>query len=268
MTTVFDEIIAGVIEDVSAREAEISYKEMKARSYDCPPPRDAMAALKNVGCSIIAEVKKAAPGHVIAHTIEPTALAAEFEAGGAHMIACQTERRNFKGSLEDMYAVRQAVSVPVMCRDFIIDPYQIHEARYYGADMIPLRVGALTQSRLESLIDRTESLGMTALVEVHTPAEATRAMQASAKVIGINARDLSTMTIDKKIFADIAPGLPQDTIRVALSGVRSSKELLTYASQGADAVVIGEELVRAASPRSFTRALVAAGQHPSCPSRF
>lgn len=267
MTTRFNHILAGVIDDVSAREALVPFKEIKARSLDCEPPRDAHAVLSAHGCAIIAEVKRAEPGRDIALIPNPCDLAVEFEAGGAHMIACQTQRREFKGSLDDMLAVRHSVSVPIMCRDFIVDPYQIHEARCYGADVIPLRVALLDQARLSSLIDRVEALGMVALVEVRTPEEATRAMQARAKVIGVNARDFTTMTLNKQAFAEIAPGLPQSTIKVALSGVRTAEELLTYAANGADAVVIGEELVTAASPRAYTRALVAAGQHPSCPSR-
>lgn len=267
MESIFDQIIEGVIEDVAAREARVSFQEIKARSRDCEPPRDALGALLGPGCGIIAEIKRAAPSGFIADISDPEELAREFEAGGAHLIACQTERRRFHGSLEDMARVRSVVSVPIMIRDFIVDPYQIHEARCYGADVIPLRVAALDQARLESLIDRVESLNMTALVEVRNVEEASRAIEAHARVVGVNARDFTTMTLNRKAFAEIAPGLPSETIRVALSGVRNAKELLSYAANGADAVVIGEELVRAASPRAFTRALVAAGQHPSCPSR-
>ncbi|MFI5504095.1 indole-3-glycerol phosphate synthase TrpC [Corynebacterium kutscheri] len=267
-TTIFDQIIAGVIEDVAAREAVVPFQEIKARSRDMPAPRDAMASLLMPGCSIIAELKRSAPdiGH-IADIDEPTILATAYETGGAHMIACHTERRRFAGSLEEMAQVSAATTVPIMCRDFIVDPYQIHEARCFGADVIPLRVAALEQPRLEALIDRVESLGMTALVEVRNVAEAYRAMAARAQVIGINARDFSTMTLNKEVFGEIAPGLPSETIKVALSGVRTARELIEYASSGADAVVIGEQLVRAQSPREFTAALVAAGQHPSCPRR-
>lgn len=268
MVTVFDEIIAGVVEDVAAREAQVSFQDIKAQSRLCAPPRDACGALLASGCGIIAEIKRAAPGQgLLAEITSPVDLALELESGGAALIACHTERRRFHGSLTEMAKIRRHVSVPVMCRDFIVDPYQIHEARCYGADMVPLRVAALAQSRLVALIDRVESLGMAALVEVRDTAEASRALDAGARIIGVNARDFSTMTLNRAAFCEIAPGLPSDVVRVALSGVRNAKELLDYASAGADAVVIGQSIVTAQSPRGATRALVAAGQHPSCPSR-
>ncbi|MCK7636698.1 indole-3-glycerol phosphate synthase TrpC [Corynebacterium sp. P7202] len=269
MTTVFDQIIAGVVEDVAAREAVVPFTEMKARSRDVEPARDAIAALTKPGCGVIAELKRANPVRGPIALIEsPAELACAFEAGGARLIGCQTERRRFHGSLEDVRAVRSAVGVPVMCRDFIIDPYQIHEARYYGVDMVPLLVSALDQPRLESLLDRVQSLGMTAMVEVRSPEEASRAIQAGARVVGVNARDLRTLTINREAFAEIAPGLPRGTIRVALSGVRTTRDLMSYAGAGADAVVIGEELVTAEDPAGMCRKLVTAGQHPACPSAW
>lgn len=190
MVTVFDEIIAGVVEDVAAREAQVSFQDIKAQSRLCAPPRDACGALLASGCGIIAEVKRAAPGQgLLAEIPSPVDLALELESGGAALIACHTERRRFHGSLTEMAKIRRHVSVPVMCRDFIVDPYQIHEARCYGADMVPLRVAALAQSRLVALIDRVESLGMAALVEVRDTAEASRALDAGARIIGVNARD-------------------------------------------------------------------------------
>ncbi len=124
------------------------------------------------------------------------------------MISVLTEQRRFNGSLDDLDAVRAAVSIPVLRKDFIVGPYQIHEARAHGADMLLLIVAALEQQALESMLDRTESLGMTALVEVHTEEEADRALKAGAKVIGVNARDLKTLEVDRDCFARIAPGLP------------------------------------------------------------
>lgn len=183
MVTVFDEIIAGVVEDVAAREAQVSFQDIKAQSRLCAPPRDACGALLASGCGIIAEIKRAAPGQgLLAEIPSPVDLALELESGGAALIACHTERRRFHGSLTEMAKIRRHVSVPVMCRDFIVDPYQIHEARCYGADMVPLRVAALAQSRLVALIDRVESLGMAALVEVRDTAEASRALDAGLEL--------------------------------------------------------------------------------------
>ncbi|PRQ12518.1 indole-3-glycerol phosphate synthase TrpC [Corynebacterium sp. 13CS0277] len=266
-TTVFDLIIAGVREDVAAREARVPFQDIKALSRDAAPARDALASLRMPGCAVIAELKRATPVKGdIAPIRKPAALARAFERGGAAMVSCHTESRRFHGSLTDLAAVKAAVSVPVMCKDFIVDPYQIHEARVFGADMVPLLVAALPQAHLEALLDRVHSLNMTALVEVHTPEEASRAVAAGARVIGVNARNLRTLTLDRQAFAAIAPGLPRDVIKIALSGVRTTSDLMAYAGAGADAVVIGEGLVTSAEPTQLCRQLVAAGKHPACPS--
>ncbi|MCS4489053.1 indole-3-glycerol phosphate synthase TrpC [Corynebacterium sp. ES2794-CONJ1] len=269
MASVLESIIAGVREDVRAREAVMSFQQMKQRSrLHAPDIRPVRPLFEQRGCRLIAEIKRAAPTvGEIAHIDSAVDLAQQFERGGAAIIACHTERRQFHGSLEEMAEVRKAVATPIMCRDFIIDPYQIHEARYYGADMVPLRVAALDQPHLAALIDRVESLGMAALVEVRNPQEASRALAAGASIIGVNARDFETMTLNRRAFGDIAPGLPHSIIKIALSGVRTAAELLDYAASGADAVVMGQSLVTADSPQEFTKKLVSVGLHPSCPGR-
>ncbi|MCG7609118.1 MULTISPECIES: indole-3-glycerol phosphate synthase TrpC [Mycobacterium] len=264
--TVLDSIIEGVRADVAAREAVISLADIKARAQDAPPPLNVMAALREPGIAVIAEVKRASPSRgELANIADPAQLAQAYEAGGARVISVLTEQRRFNGSLADLDAVRAAVSIPVLRKDFIVKPYQIHEARAHGADLLLLIVAALEQSVLESLLERTESLGMTALVEVHTEEEADRALQAGAKLIGVNARDLKTLEVDRDCFARIAPGLPSDVIRVAESGVRGTADLLAYAGAGADAVLVGEGLVTSGDPRSAVADLVTAGTHPSCP---
>jgi len=157
------------------------------------------------------------------------------------------------------------VDIPVLRKDFIVGPYQVHEARGHGADLVLLIVAMLEQKALTALLDRVESLGMTGLVEVHTEAEADRALQAGAKVIGVNARDLKTLQVDRDVFARIAPGLPSNVLKVAESGVRGTADLLAYAGAGADAVLVGEGLVTSGDPRSAVSELVTAGSHPSCP---
>lgn len=266
--TVLDQIIEGVLEDQAVREAQIPYKEMKAMSLDAPPARDALAVLSGSEVSVIAEVKRASPSKgFLADIPEPAQLAATYERAGAAVISCLTEQRRFRGSLDDFDAVRRSVDIPVLRKDFLVNPYQIHEARAHGADLILLIVAALEQQRLESLLDRTESLGMTALVEVHTEQEAEQAVAAGAKVIGVNARNLKTLEVDTSTFARIAPGLPNDVIKVAESGVSTKHDLLAYAGAGADAVLIGEGLVTAGDPGKKTREMVAAGQHPACPTK-
>ncbi|RSZ62091.1 indole-3-glycerol-phosphate synthase [Corynebacterium hylobatis] len=265
-----DRLVAEVLAGVAAREAVVPFQEIKARSRDVAPPRDGVAALLRSGCSVIAEIKRAMPGKIFLNDTDlaPIAnLAREFEQGGAHLIACQTEQLRYHGSLLDMKTARDAVELPVFCRDIIIDPYQIHEARCYGADLVPLQVELLDQNRLVSLLDRIESLNMTAVLEVRTPAEADRAMEAGARVVAVNARPMVGGGVDKSRFAEIAPGLPESTVRIAMSGVHTSRDLLNYAAAGADAVVVGEELMSAEDPARLTRILVATGQHPSCPSR-
>ncbi|SIS20204.1 indole-3-glycerol phosphate synthase TrpC [Williamsia sterculiae] len=264
--TVLDTIIEGVKADVAAREAVVDFASMKAASTAAPAPRDAKAALLETGIGVIAEVKRASPSRGdLADIGDPADLARAYEAGGARIISVLTEERRFRGSLADLDEVRAAVDIPVLRKDFIVGPYQIHEARAHGADMILLIVAALEQNVLAALLDRTESLGMTALVEVHTEEEADRALQAGAGVVGVNARNLKTLAVDTDTFARIAPGLPTETVRVAESGVRGTADLLAYAGAGADAVLVGEGLVTSGDPRAAVSELVTAGTHPSCP---
>lgn len=264
--TVLDSIIEGVRADVAAREAVLPLAEVKDRAKDAPPPLDVMAALRAPGIGVIAEVKRASPSRgELAPIGDPAELARAYQDGGARIVSVLTEQRRFNGSLGDLDAVRAAVSIPVLRKDFIVRPYQIHEARAHGADMLLLIVAALEQPVLESLLERTESLGMTALVEVHTEEEADRALSAGATVIGVNARDLKTLNVDRDCFARIAPGLPTDVIRIAESGVRGPADLLAYAGAGADAVLVGEGLVTSGDPRTAVADLVTAGAHPSCP---
>ena len=264
--TVLDSIIEGVRADVAAREALISLAEVKERAKNAPPPLDAMTVLRQPGIAVIAEVKRASPSRgALASIADPAQLARAYQDGGARVVSVLTEQRRFNGSLDDLDAVRAAVSIPVLRKDFIVRPYQIHEARAHGADMLLLIVAALEQSALVGMLDRTESLGMTALVEVHTEEEADRALQAGATVIGVNARNLKTLDVDRDCFARIAPGLPTDIIRVAESGIRGTADLLAYAGAGADAVLVGEGLVTSGDPRSAVADLVTAGRHPSCP---
>ena len=264
--TVLDSILAGVRADVAARESVIDFAAIKAASAVAPEPIDATAALREPGIGVIAEVKRASPSKGdLADIIDPAALAQAYEAGGARIISVLTEERRFRGSLADLDAVRAAVQIPVLRKDFIVGPYQIHEARAHGADVILLIVAALEQNVLSALLDRTESLGMTALVEVHTEEEADRALQAGASVVGINARNLKTLEVDRDSFSRIAPGLPSKVIRIAESGVRGTADLLAYAGAGADAVLVGEGLVTAGDPRAAVSELVTAGTHPSCP---
>ncbi|WP_344414261.1 indole-3-glycerol phosphate synthase TrpC [Pseudonocardia ailaonensis] len=263
--SVLDSIVEGVREDLAAREAAVDFAEIKKRAAAAPPSKDVMAALNEPGVGVIAEVKRRSPSKGALATIpDPAVLAKSYAENGARVISVLTEQRRFGGTLEDLAAVRAAVDVCVLRKDFVVTPYQVHEARAHGADLVLLIVAALEQPVLESLLDRVESLGMTALVEVHHEEEADRALEAGAKVIGVNARNLHTLEVDRSVFGRLAPGLPNDVLRIAESGVRGPGDLLTYAGWGADAVLVGEGLVTSGDPGAAVRSLVAAGFHPSC----
>jgi indole-3-glycerol phosphate synthase len=266
VSTVLDEIVAGVREDVATRQAVLSLDEVRSRGAEAPPALDAFAALRAPGVGVIAEVKRRSPSKgSLASITDPARLAAEYESGGARVISVLTEQRRFGGSLDDLDSVRSAVQIPVLRKDFVIGSYQVHEARAHGADLVLLIVAALDQNTLTGLRERIESLGMTALVEVHTEDEATRALDAGARVIGVNARDLRTLDVDRSTFERIAPGLPGHVVKIAESGVRGPLDLIEYAAAGADAVLVGEGLVTHANPRHAVAELVTAGSHPATP---
>ncbi|GAA1828429.1 indole-3-glycerol phosphate synthase TrpC [Luedemannella flava] len=264
--SVLEEILAGVREDVAARQARVPLEALKETAAAAPPALDAYAALRSPGVGVIAEVKRSSPSKgQLAEIPDPAELAKEYADGGARCISVLTEGRWFGGSLDDLAAVRAAVNVPVLRKDFVVSSYQVHEARAYGADLVLLIVAALEQNTLTGLLERVESLGMTALVEVHTEAEADRALAAGAKVIGVNARNLATLEVDRSVFERIAPGLPNNVVKIAESGVRGPHDLIRYAAAGADAVLVGEGLVTQKSPREAVAELVTAGSHPATP---
>ena len=223
-----------------------------------------MSALKRDAVTVIAEVKRSSPSRGdLAPITDPAALACAYEAGGAAVISVLTEPRKFHGSLADLEAVRKAVDIPLLRKDFIYHSYQLWEALAYGADMVLLIVAALDQSALVSLVERAQSLGLTPLVEVHDEVEVDRAVEAGARIIGVNARDLRTLEIDRTLFARLAPRIPPGIVKIAESGIRGPHDLFAYASAGADAVLVGEGLVTDKDPRQAVADLVTAGAHPA-----
>jgi indole-3-glycerol phosphate synthase len=262
--SVLDEILAGVRADLAEREAQLPLDAVKERAARAVPAQDGYVRLRQRGVAVIAEVKRKSPSvGTLAEIADPAALAGEYEAGGASVISVLTEQRRFNGCLDDLVAVKMHVDVPVLCKDFVVTPYQVWEARAHGADLVLLIVAALEQNALVSLLERVESLGMTALVEAHDEEEARRAVDAGARVIGVNARNLRTLEVDRDTFARIAPLLPDTAVKVAESGVRGPHDLLAYAAAGADAVLVGEGLVKQDNPRQAVADLVAAGTHPA-----
>jgi indole-3-glycerol phosphate synthase len=262
--SVLDEIIAGVREDLAERQSRVSLDELKELAARAPQARDGVAALSGEGVRVICEVKRSSPSKgALAAIADPASLAADYAAGGAAAISVLTEQRRFGGSLADLKAVRAAVDTPILRKDFIVTAYQLWEARAYGADLALLIVAALEQPALESLIERAESIGLTPLVEVHDEEEAGRAVAAGARIIGVNARNLKDLKVDRDTFADVAPSIPARIVKVAESGVPGPHDLIAYANEGADAVLVGESLVTGRDPRAAVADLVAAGAHPA-----
>jgi indole-3-glycerol phosphate synthase len=262
--SVLNEILDGVRADLAARQREVTLDQLKDMAGRAPSPKDGMAVLKGEDVAVIAEVKRASPSKgAMAAIADPAALAMDYEAGGAAVISVLTEQRRFAGSMADLAAVRAAVQVPVLRKDFVISSYQLWEARAHGADLVLLIVAALEQNALVSLVERASSIGLVPLVEVHTQQELDRALDAGATVLGINARNLRTLEVDRTVFGQLAPHVPDGIIKIAESGVRGPHDLLAYAAAGADAVLVGESLVTGKDPRSAVADLVTAGSHPA-----
>jgi indole-3-glycerol phosphate synthase len=263
--SVLAEIVAGVREDLAVRQAARPLDELKAGSVDLPAPRDFRRLLHDhPGVAVIAEVKRSSPSKgALAPINDPAVLAAQYAAGGASAISVLTEQRRFGGTLDDLRAVRAAVDVPVLRKDFIVTSYQLWEAREAGADLVLLIVAALEQDALVSLVERAESLGLTALVEVHDTEEVERAVAAGATVVGVNARNLATLEVDPTTFGRVAPAIPSGVLQIAESGVRGPADVVSYAHQGAHAVLVGEALVTGTDPQTAVAEMVAAGSHPT-----
>jgi indole-3-glycerol phosphate synthase len=253
--SVLDDIVAGVREDLARRQAETTEAELRGRLLDVPPALDPMPSFRAAGSSVIAEVKRRSPSRGdLAEIADPAALAAAYQRGGAAAVSVLTEERRFGGSLDDLYAVRAAVDVPVLRKDFVVDPYQLLEARAAGADLVLLIVSALDDDRLERLHDLAQELGLTPLVEVHDEPEAERALAVDAALVGVNARDLRTLEVDPATFGKVAP-LLTDAVRVAESGVAGPDDVRRLVAEGADVVLVGEALVRDGDPEAAVRSM-------------
>lgn len=260
-----EQILIGVREDLALRKAELPIEKVKERAQRAREAIDGLSALRAGGTRVIAEIKRRSPSKgVLADIADPAWLAGEYVAGGASVISVLTEQRRFGGCLADFDAVRGAVDIPLLRKDFIVEPYQVWEARAHGADLVLLIVAALDQPRLSGLLDRVESLGMTPLVEVHDDHEVERALEAGARLVGVNARSLRTLEVDRECFAKLAPRLlGAGVTTVAESGVRGPHDVFSRRAEGASAVLVGETLVTGGDPRHAVAELVAAGSHPA-----
>jgi indole-3-glycerol phosphate synthase len=245
--SVLDSIIEGVREDLAARR--IPMGQLHEALEMAPAVRDCLPLLLTEDISVIAEVKRSSPSKgALADISDPAGLAAQYEEAGAHVVSVLTEQRRFGGSLADLDAVRKAIDLPILRKDFMVDEYQFYEARAHGADVVLLIVAALSKYQLEDYYHLAKELGMRSLIEVHTYDELERALETSPEIIGVNSRNLKTLDVDARAFSELIPQIPSTIARVAESGI-STREEVAFAQQcGATAILVGEALVRSESP--------------------
>jgi len=255
-----DRLVAAALEQMAARAARAPLADVRARAKSSPEPRgfvQALAAAKERGRALIAEVKRASPSRgPISPDLDPARLAAACERGGAACVSVLTDRANFGGSLDDLAAVRGACALPVLRKDFLVTPYQIHEARAHGADAVLLIAAALPEALLLELRALARELRLAVLLEVHGEDELEVARGAKPDLLGINARNLKTLVVRPETFERLAPPARGIAPLVAESGIRTAADARRYAELGADAMLVGEALSGSADPESATRALV------------
>jgi indole-3-glycerol phosphate synthase len=240
-----------------ARAATVPLGALRDQAAAQPAARGFRAALARPGVGLIAEVKRRSPSRGdIRPGLDPAALAAAYERGGASCVSVLTEPLHFGGSPDDLRAARAATGLPVLRKDFTTTAYQVWEARAWGADAVLLIVAALAQEQLAALLAETTAAGLDALVEVHSGAEAAVAARAGAELVGVNARDLHTLEVDLGRFAAIRADLPAGSTIVAESGIRDRADVEAVAAAGADAVLVGETLVRAGDPAAAVAGLL------------
>jgi indole-3-glycerol phosphate synthase len=245
--SVLDSIIEGVREDLAVRRLPLG--QLQEALEIAPAVRDCLPSLFTEDMSVIAEVKRSSPSKgALAAISDPAGLAAQYEEAGAHVVSVLTEQRRFGGSLGDLDAVRKAIDLPILRKDFMVDEYQFYEARAHGADVVLLIVAALSKYQLEDYYHLAKELGMRSLIEVHTHDELERALEISPEIIGVNSRNLKTLEVDARAFSELIPQIPSTIARVAESGI-STREEVAFAQQcGATAILVGEALVRSESP--------------------
>jgi len=246
---VLDQIIEGVQEDLAERKKQVGLNELMVKISEVNPAIDVLPSLQSSKLSVIAEVKRSSPSKgALAKISDPAELALRYQAGGATAVSVLTEGRKFGGSLADLDAVRSAINIPILRKDFMVDDYQIFESRAHGADIVLLIVAALSDLQLSEFYAIAKSLGMQVLVETHTLEEVERALSLDPEIIGVNARDLTTLKIDLGAFDKLAKAIPAGKIKVAESGISSVAEVFSYRKSGAEAILVGEALVKDGDP--------------------
>lgn len=261
---VLDQIIEGVREDLAERKKLVEVNRVLEKISEANPVLDVLPSLQSSKLSVIAEVKRASPSKgALAEILDPADLAISYQAGGATAVSVLTESRKFGGSLADLAAVRSAVNIPILRKDFMVDEYQIFEARAYGADIILLIVAALSDLQLSEYFALAKSLGMQVLVETHTLDEVERALLLDPKIIGVNARDLTTLKIDLDAFDRLAKAIPHGIVKVAESGISSLQDVISYRNSGAEAILVGEALVKDGDPTQMIQNFINRADTPN-----
>jgi indole-3-glycerol phosphate synthase len=257
------DVLAAQVADAHARLAEALVSEpldaLRARAERTATPPSFRAALAAPGVSVIAEIKRGSPSRgSLAPDLDPVATAREYAAGGAAAVSVLTAPQGFAGSLDDLVAVAR-LGLPTLRKDFLVDPYQVWEARAAGASAVLLLAVVLDDAALRRMLEATEAAGLDALVEVHDEQEMARVAALSPAIVGVNVRDLRDFSVENARFASVADGRPSGAVLVAESGVHGPDDVAAYAAAGADAVLVGEHLVTSADRVAATRALVDAG---------
>ena len=256
-------MLGGLVEDAYLdaleREKKVPLEVVRERALEHRPVKPGASLVMPQGRhGIIAEIKRASPSKgPLADIPDPVELARMYEAGGASAISVLTESRQFLGSLEDLEAVAEAVSIPVLRKDFITTAYQVAEARAHGADLVLLIMASLSDEQAAHRLEEIHSFGMSALVETHSEEELRRAIAIGARIIGVNARDLSTFELDKGLFGRLRHMIPEGVVAVAESAVAKPQDVADYRDQGADLVLVGEALVTGAHPQQTVAEFVA-----------
>ena len=246
---ILDEIVADVAIELAAKKRRMPLTEMVRNAEAQSPPLDFTSALQGNSVRLIAEVKRASPSMgVIRPNFNPLEIAGIYGTNGAAAISILTEPKYFQGSLDYLRDIKKALAakpIPLLRKDFITDPYQVFEARAYGADGILLIVAILTTEKLSELLQLSHQLGMMSLIEVHTERELDIAIRSNAKIIGINNRDLNTFKVDLQTTARLRPLIPPDRIVVSESGIKSRQNMQKLKEWGINAALIGEALMTA-----------------------
>lgn len=259
--TILDDILLRTRETISADQAIVPISDLESTVLDLPPTRDFVAALaKGDDVQLIAEVKKASPSAgLIRKDFDPPKLAAAYQAGGAACISVLTEQPFFQGSLEYLRQVRQAVDLPILRKDFIVDRYQLLQARQAGADCVLLIAECLSRQQLIDLDAQAQELGLATLIELFEPGNLDAVLATKTKLVGINNRDLKTFHTTLDHTLDLCPHIPADRLIVGESGIQTNADVAKLKQGGVKAILVGESLMRQRDVTEATKQLLTAG---------